>query len=162
MMPESRPRRLRLALLLAPLAAPIALWALARALAVAARRGANDPPASLPAVLVLLFAFCVFGAPIAYAATLVVVWPLSRLLGRRAIRWWPLTIASALAGGALLPIYLRMLTPRGHWNFFPGTGFVAGAATGWAFWWFAAPGVGDAPTDPEVAPGGPLTTNTEP
>ena len=106
-------------------------------------RTAGDRPWSIAAALVLLFAFCLFGAPLAYVATLGVVWPVSRVLGRWARPWWPLMLISGVTGAALLPIYLKMLTPRGSWNFGSGIGFIAGAASGWAFWYLALPDRGD-------------------
>jgi hypothetical protein len=52
--------------------------------------------------------------------------------------WWSLTLVAAVAGGILFPLYLHALDARGSWDFFPGVGVVAGAATGWTFWYIAS------------------------
>ncbi len=143
-----RRRRLGLALVVAPLAAPCAVWLGALARGLGTPRAPGDPPNSVLAALVILFAICMFAAPLAYAATFAVLWPALRLLGAAARPWWTLTLLGAVAGGALMPVYLRMLDPRGSWDFFPGVGFVAGAASGFAFWYFAAPAGDRATAEP--------------
>lgn len=132
-----------LALGLAPLAAPLVVWAgaIARgliALAVSHAPAPTSPPPSIAAALVGLFAITMFGAPLSYAATLAVLWPLSRIARDSARRWWTLTIAGAIGGGVLMPVYLHVLAPRGSVEIFPGAGLAAGAAVGLAFWYYAA------------------------
>jgi len=129
---------LGLALALAPLAAPLAIWAglLARALILPTR--ANDPTMNPVAILVLAVALIAYGAPLTYAATLGILWPLFRLLDfvKRADWWW-MTAAGAAAGGVLLPFYLKVLDPHAFFRIFPGAGAVAGGATAVAFWFLA-------------------------
>lgn len=143
-MAHARRGRLGLALLVAPLAGPSAAWVVALFHGVLTPRPPGEPPWSFAAALVLLFAFCLFGAPPAYVATICLAWPLTRALGRWSRPWWPLTLACAVAGAAVLPFYLKMLTPRGSWNLGPGIGFIAGAASGCVFWYLATGARGDA------------------
>lgn len=135
--PFSR-RRTIAALLLAPLASPIAAWlgSLLHGLTIHPRAG--DPPWSVAAALVIMVAFVLFAAPVSYVATAVIVWPAALLLrSAGSVRWWSLTSIGALAGAALLPAYLHWLAPRGTFDFFPGVGLVSGAAAGWAYWFIA-------------------------
>jgi hypothetical protein len=61
-----------------------------------------------------------YGAPLAYGATLVIVWPAAAVLREaKAFTWWALTLVSALAGGGLFPVYLHALDSRATWDFFP-------------------------------------------
>ncbi len=123
------------ALLIAPLAGPIAVFV------VALVRGALSSPTtySIAAVPVWLFIFVLFGAPPAYVATLLVLWPMSRgLIVAERFHWWAITAISAVAGGVVMPLYLHVLSPRGTFDFFPGAGFLAGGAVGLTFWWMAS------------------------
>ena len=130
--------RLGLALGLAPLAAPLAVWLglLARA-ALSPRRvhGSTNPVVDAGVLAVLLVAYA---APAAYPATFAFAWPLYRFLratGR--VTWWIFTVSGAALGALLLPLYLHFLNPRGSIDFFPGVGLIAGGATGFAFWFIA-------------------------
>jgi hypothetical protein len=137
--PFSR-RRTTTALIVAPLAAPIAAF-VGTVLygATVHRPGPQDPPTTLGAVLVVMLAFIVFGAPVAYVATAAVVWPASLLLRSAGlVRSWSLTTIAALAGALLLPVYAHWLAPRGTIDFFPGMGLVSGTAVGWTWWFIAA------------------------
>jgi len=130
---------LGLALAVAPLAAPLAIWAglLVRALILPTR--ANDPTMNPVAIAVLALALIAYGAPLAYAATLGILWPLFRLLESvKRADWWWMAAAGALAGGALLPLYLKILDPHAFFRIFPGAGAVAGGATAVAFCSIAA------------------------
>jgi hypothetical protein len=135
--PSDRPKFGR-AIAVAPLAAPLAILfgSAIRALIrpAAAPTGVN-PIAGVVfgAVLLLLY-----GAPLAYGSTVVILWPIGVLLGdSRVFRWWSVTLVSGTAGAILFPLYLHALDPRGTWDFFPGAGFSAGAATGCVFWFIA-------------------------
>jgi hypothetical protein len=128
------------ALIVAPLATPIAAF-VGTALygATTHHSSAQDPPTTLVTVLVVLFAFIVFGAPVAYVATAAVVWPVSLLLRSAGwARWWSLTGIAALGGAMLLPAYAHWLAPRGTIDFFPAMGLVSGAVAGWTWWFIAA------------------------
>jgi hypothetical protein len=139
-MSESRRPRFAAAIAIAPLAAPVAVYVglVARAwLAGTMAEGLGQGPAVQRAVATVLWLFIVvmFGAPLAYAATLVILWPSACILVNGERNAWPaLVLIATLAGGAALPVYTKMLEPRGHIGLFPGAGFVAGAATGLAFW----------------------------
>jgi hypothetical protein len=142
---DSDRSRLLLALLVAPLAAPLAMelgWLVYGLVTISIRPSATaQHPGPLEVVAGIWFfgyVFMLLGAPLAYAATLLVVLPLFLLL-RAADRltWWLLTLVASLAGGALLPLYMHWLNPRGSTDFYPGAGFLAGAAAGWAFWYLA-------------------------
>ena len=131
---EPTSRRIRTGVLLAPLAGPPAVFAgsLIRSLVTHAPR---DEPFSVAAVLVLLFAFYLFGAPLAYATMLILAWPLTRAArAESGLAWWVACIAGALIGAAVFPAYLHLLAPRGSFDFFPGAGLVAGAAVTGVFW----------------------------
>lgn len=133
-MADARPRLLP-ALVVAPLAGPVAVFvaALVRAALV------SPADVSIAAVPVWLFIFLLFGAPPAYVATVVVLWPVARgLIEAGWFHWLAITAIAAAAGGVAMPLYLHLLSPRGTFGFFPGAGFVAGAAVGFAFWWMAS------------------------
>ncbi len=137
--PSNRPARLGLALALAPLAAPLAIWAglLIRALILPTR--GNDPTLNPVAVVVLALALMAYGAPLAYAATLGFVWPVFRLLETvKRADWWWMAAAGAIAGGVLFPVYLKFLDPHAFFRLFPGAGALAGGANAVAFWFVAA------------------------
>jgi hypothetical protein len=139
MSPSNRPARLGLALALAPLAAPLAIWAglLIRALILPTR--GNDPTLNPVAVGVLAVALMAYGAPLAYAATLGFVWPVFRLLESvERADWWWMAAAGTVAGGVLFPLYLKLLDPHAFFSLFPGAGAVAGGASAVAFWYIAA------------------------
>jgi hypothetical protein len=128
-----------LALALAPLAAPLAIWAglLIRALILPTR--GNDPTVNPVAIVVLAIALIAYGAPLAYAATLGIVWPVFRLLeSLKRADWWWLAATGAVAGGVLFPLYLKLLDPRAFFSLFPGAGAVGGGASAVAFWYIAA------------------------
>lgn len=129
------PRRIWPALALAPLAGPLAIWACVLLRAVVVPHTATDAVDSAGSIIVLPLVFLGFGAPLSYAATLVVVLPTFRLLdasGRAS--WWAMAVVGGVAGGVLFPVYLHLLAPRGWFNFFPGAGFIAGAASALTFW----------------------------
>lgn len=128
----------RAALVLSPPAAPLAIWAglLIRALIAPTR--ANDPTFNPVAVVVLAVAVLAYGAPLAYAATLGILWPVFRVLeSLERADWWWMALAGALAGSVLFPLYLKLLDPHAFFSFFPGAGAVAGAANAIAFWYLA-------------------------
>ena len=129
---------------LAPLAAPVAIFIVALLRGVfgwgdtEVRAGGGPESYSLAAHVIWLFIIIAFGAPPSYMATLLIVWPSSKVLAARGwFRWYTLTIVSAIAGAFLMSLYLRVLEPRGHMGLFPGAGAVAGAAAGIAFWFIA-------------------------
>jgi len=73
---------------------------------------------SLASVVFFFWLFVLLGAPVAYAATFVVVWPIAHGLEARGRReWWPVTVAASAAGGATLPMYTHALAPRGEFSF---------------------------------------------
>jgi hypothetical protein len=122
-------------LALAPLAGPLAIWGCLLFRAAVMPRTPTDAGDSVASILVLAFLFVGLGAPLAYAATLVVVVPAFRLLdAAERASWWAIAVIGAIAGGLLFPLYLHLLAPHGFFNFFPGAGFIAGAASGLAFW----------------------------
>ena len=93
----------------------------------------------LVGVLFLTMLLLMYGSPLAYGATLIIVWPVAALLRHAgACTWWSLTLVAMIAGGILFPLYLHVLDPRGTWDFFPGAGAAAGAATGWTFWFLSS------------------------
>jgi hypothetical protein len=146
-------RRLPLALLLSPLGAPLAVWLGSIVYGVASHQVSSGVGNPIAASLVLLFALVLFSAPLAYASTLLIVWPVAaflRALG--AFTWWWMTLAAGAAGAVLFPLYLHALEPRGSFSFFPGAGAVAGAATGWAFWFIVARGGPAAEAPPGTGP----------
>lgn len=131
-------RATRLGYLIAPLFASLAVFAGSAIRGLAAHQPSTDPAHPVLAALIALFAIEMFGAPLAYASAVVVLWPAVRVL--RAVgwlQWWTLTFVTTLGGALLFPLYLHWLTPRGSFQFFPGAGAIAGAATGLAFWWIA-------------------------
>ena len=132
---SNRPARLGLALALAPLAAPLAIWAglLIHALILPSR--GNDPTFNPVAVVVLAVALTAYGAPLAYAATLGLLWPAFRFLESvRRPDWWWMAAVGAAAGAVLFPLYLKFLDPHAFFRLFPGAGALAGAANAVAFW----------------------------
>jgi hypothetical protein len=123
---------------MAPLAAPLTVMLGSAVRALVSPRIAPEGINPVVGTLFLTVILLVYGAPLAYGATLVILWPAAAVLrGTSAFTWWTLTLIAALAGGILFPVYLHALDSRGTWDFFPGAGFVAGAATGWVFWFVA-------------------------
>ncbi|HXT17541.1 MAG TPA: hypothetical protein VN706_18005 [Gemmatimonadaceae bacterium] len=136
------PQRLRTAFGIAPLAAPLAVF-----VAVLARAASNGgrlsgpTPATPASLLVLLWVFMLFGAPLAYAATVIVLWPATVLLRHwNLLRWWTLATIGALAGTVLLRAYAALLQPNGTIDLVPGAGAIAGAAVALALWWMGLRG----------------------
>lgn len=128
----------------APLAAPVAVFIVGLSRSVFGWAAGAVPAGQLPqsyslaSNVIWLFIIIAFGAPPSYLVTLLIVWPLSRALAARGrFRWYTVTVASAIAGGFFMPLYLHVLEPRGRIELFPGAGAVAGAATGIAFWLIA-------------------------
>jgi len=131
------PHRIVRGVMLAPLAGPLAVFA-GSLIRVVVVHAPHDEPFSIPAVLVLLFAFYMFGAPLSYAAMLILAWPLSCLgTTGRGSGWWVACAVGAGTGAALFPVYLHLLDPRGSFDFFPGAGLLAGSAVAGAFWLLA-------------------------
>lgn len=133
--------RLWLALGVSPLAAPLAVWV--GTLMHGLFNGAHTVMSAngMASAIFVAFVLEMFGAPLAYVSTFLIVWPLFHLLrsaGRAS--WWAVTLGGCVAGGALFPLYLHLLEPRGMFNFFSGAGFVAGAASAWTFWFIATRG----------------------
>ncbi|HWH52852.1 MAG TPA: hypothetical protein VN651_14990 [Gemmatimonadaceae bacterium] len=142
-------RRLPLALLVSPLAAPLAVWLGSIVRGVVSHQVSSGVGNPVAASLILLFALVLFSAPVAYASTLLIVWPAAVFLRALGVfRWWSMAIGAGAAGAALFPLYLHALEPRGSFSFFPGAGAVAGAAAGWAFWFIVARGDPAAETPP--------------
>jgi hypothetical protein len=134
----SRRGRLWPALLLAPLVAPLAV--LVGTLMHGLFNGAHsvNSPNGVVAVLFVGLWLVLFGAPLAYGLTLAVVWPLFHLLqSAERARGWAMAIVGSIAGGVMFPVYLHLLAPRGTFSFFPGAGYVAGAASAASFWLIA-------------------------
>src|SRR4029079_7950031 len=129
--------RLRLALLVAPLLAPLTVVAGAATHSLSSGfRGVAA--GSIAAIVLLTVVMIVYGAPLAYGGTICVLWPAAVLLREvDALSWWALSLIGATGGGILFPLYLHLLAPRATWSFFPGAGFAAGAVTGWGFWFIA-------------------------
>ena len=115
-------RKIGRAFAVAPLAGPLALWAGRVLIAIVVPRAASDSVNGVASVLLLAFVLMGFGARLGYVATFVAVLPAFRLLD---------------VAGKAFPLYLHILAPRGSFGFFPGAGFVAGLASGLAFWWLA-------------------------
>lgn len=119
----------------APPAGPLAIWVCLLFRAAVMPRTPTDAVDSVGSIMVLPLVFLAFGAPLAYAATLIVVVPAFRWLDAvERANWWAIAGIGAVAGGLLFPVYLHLLAPHGFFNFFPGAGFIAGAASGLAFW----------------------------
>jgi hypothetical protein len=135
------PRTVR-GLLVAPLAAPMAVMAGSALFSALSHSTVADAGTNkVAAVVIVTLAVVAFSAPLAYGATLILMWP--AVLALRALgwlRWWSLSAVMASAGGVLFPWYLHLLSPQGTFDFFPGAGFVAGAAIGLAFWFIALHG----------------------
>lgn len=129
-------RRVRRALVVAPLAAPAAVWAGSVLHGLIGTRPliAGHGVDTVVSAVVLGALVVAYGAPLSYVATAAVVWPLFRAIDGHGHAAWILAATGALAGGVLMPIYLHALAPRGTFDFFPGVGFVAGAASAWCFW----------------------------
>lgn len=141
-------RRLVLGALVAPLAAPLAAFAstaLVYAFTPSLHGAPGQPPVTLGALLVVLFAFYFFGAPVAYAVTALAAVPVLLLLRRAgALRWWSLTAATGLLGQLVMAAYLRWLAGRhGTMTLSPGVGAVSGVAVGFTLWWLAGRERGD-------------------
>lgn len=130
--------RLRRAVFLAPLFAPLTI-VVGSALHAAATTGLRAVgPASAMSVILVTLIVAVYGAPLAYGATALILWPAAALLrDAGALRWWGLALIGGLGGAILFPVYLHAIAPQGSWDFFPGAGFTAGAVVGWAFWFIA-------------------------
>jgi hypothetical protein len=129
----------RTALLVAPLAAPLAVLLGCAVRALVTPRTAPDGVNPVVGVVFLAVLLLVYGAPLSYGATLVVLWPIGAVLrDAEAFSWWALTLVGFVGGALLFPLYLHALDSRGTWDFFPGVGGAAGAATGWAFWYLAS------------------------
>jgi hypothetical protein len=126
------------AVLIAPLSVPLTVTlGLAVHALVGTRRGL-DGTNPIVVVVLLPLLLLIYGAPLAYGATLFILWPAGVLLrDTTAFTWWSLTLIGMVAGGMLFPVYLHAIGPRGTWEFFPGVGFAAGAVTGWVFWFIA-------------------------
>jgi hypothetical protein len=123
----------------APLNGPLAVF-----LGALARSAAHHsvvpgaPPNGVGAVLFFLWLFVLFGAPLAYVASFVVLWPATVMLRRMdLVRWWTVTGVAMIGGAVLLPLYEQVLMPRGTFDIFPGAGLVAGAAVGLSVWLLA-------------------------
>ena len=130
--------RLGRAVLLAPLFAPLTIVAggIVRTATTTGLRAGG--PSSVLSVLILTLIVLVYGAPLAYGATVLVLWPAAAVLrDAGAMRWWWLSLIGGIGGAVLFPVYLNVLTPRGTWDFFPGAGFATGAVVGCAFWLIA-------------------------
>jgi len=126
------------ALALAPLAAPVAVLLGTAVRALISQRHGPAGVNALVGVLFLTAILIVYGSPLAYAATLVILWPIAALLrDAEALTWWSVTLVAMVAGGILFPLYLHAFDSRATWDFFPGAGAAAGAATGWSFWFVA-------------------------
>ncbi|MDB4875565.1 MAG: hypothetical protein JWM41_2011 [Gemmatimonadetes bacterium] len=133
------PPRFGRAILLAPLAAPLAVLLGSAVRAFVTTRAAPDGVNPVVGVVFLAGLLLVFGSPLSYGATLLVLWPIGAVLrDAEAFSWWALTLVGLASGGLLFPLYMHALDPRGTWDFFPGVGPAAGAATGWAFWYIAS------------------------
>jgi len=139
--PDARHGR-RTAFVIAPLAAPLAVFVGALPHAAWSRgRLAGPTPATPASLLVLLWVFALFGAPLAYAATIIILWPATVLLQRwHLLRWWTLATIAAVAGSMLLHGYTAVLQPRGTIDLVPGAGAIAGAAVAIALWWIGLRG----------------------
>jgi hypothetical protein len=133
------PPQFRTALLVAPLAAPLAVLLGSAVRSAVSTRTAPDGVNPVVGIVFLAGLLVVYGSPLSYGATLLILWPIGAMLrDARAFSWWALTLAGLVGGVLLLPVYLNALDPRGTWDFFPGVGAAAGAATGWAFWYLAS------------------------
>ena len=129
---------LRRAALLAPLFAPLTI-VLGAMLRTVLRSGLHvDGASSIVGAILVTFLVIAYGAPLAYGATLLILWPAAAILrDAGTLNWWGLTLVGGAGGAILFPLYLRALDSRGTWDFFPGAGFAAGAAVGCAFWFIA-------------------------
>jgi hypothetical protein len=123
------------ALIVAPLAAPVAVVLGLAVRALVSPRPGTEGINPVVGVVFVVAVLAVYGAPLAYGATFVILWPTAVLLRESgAFSWWSLTLVAMVAGGVLFPLYFHLLDPRATWGFFPGAGAAAGAATGWTFW----------------------------
>lgn len=129
---------LRSAALLAPLFAPLTI-VVGGMLRTLAKTGLHiEGPSSVVAAILVTLIVTVYGAPLAYGATLLILWPAAALMREAgALSSWGLALIGGAGGAILFPMYLRLLDSRGTWDFFPGAGFAAGAAVGCAFWFIA-------------------------
>jgi len=136
---DSRRGRTALAVIISPLAGPATVWAGSIIRAAIAGQGSIGYSHPIISTVILLLPFEVLGAPAAYGGTLLVVWPVSQWLrARERLSWWGVSGAAAVAGGLLFPMYLHLLDPHMAFDFFPGAGAAAGAATGAVFWFISA------------------------
>ena len=135
---ESPEPRLGRAVLLAPLVAPLTI-VFGAMLRTIARTGVQfGGPSSVAGAILVTLLVAVYGAPLAYGATVLILWPAAAMMrDAGALSWWGLTLIGGVGGAVLFPMYLRALDARGTWDFFPGAGFAAGAAVGCAFWFIA-------------------------
>lgn len=130
---------LRRAVALAPLAAPIAIAVGSAIRSLISRSTAPSGVSLVAGVVFGLALLLLYGAPLAYGCTILIVWPMAAASrGTTFYRWWTMMLVSGIAGAIAFPAYLHTLDSRGTWDFFPGAGFAAGAATGYAFWYIAA------------------------
>jgi hypothetical protein len=127
------------ALVVAPLAAPLAVLLGAALHALVTTRPAPDSVNPVIGVVFWSVVLFVYGSPLSYGATLLLLWPIGAVLrDADAFSWWALTLVGLVGGGLLFPLYVHALDSRGTWDFFPGVGAAAGGATGWAFWYIAS------------------------
>ena len=93
-------------------------------------------PNSLPAFVLLTAILTVYGAPLAYGATLLVLWPAGAVLrDTGAFTWWSLTPIGMIAGGVLVSLVSPRDRPsEGLGISFRVWGSRQGAVTGWFFW----------------------------
>ena len=124
------------AFLVAPLTAPVLYWVTSVGSALA---DPNRRHAALQNPLMSLVMVLAFGAPIAYAATIVFGVPVYWLLDRRnALRAVPIVATGAVAGlvtALVVDPQLRgelFSIPLGPWR-----GIALGAATAVVFWWLS-------------------------
>ncbi|HEV8448790.1 MAG TPA: hypothetical protein VGQ44_18290 [Gemmatimonadaceae bacterium] len=138
---DGRAPRLRLAVIVAPLFASLAI-VLGAAVRQLATTGLHEVGAtSLIGIVLLALILFVYGAPLAYGGTILILWPAAVLLRNAgSLSWWSLTLIGAVCGGLLFPVYLHAFDARATWGFFPAAGVAAGAATGWGFWFVATRG----------------------
>jgi hypothetical protein len=123
------------AVALAPIAAPFAILTGTVTHILADARPLPPELNSVSGIILICLIVFVFGVPLSYGSTVLILWPAAVMLEKSGhLEWWSLTAIGAVAGALLLPAYLHLLSPRGTWEFFPGAGFVAGALTALVFW----------------------------
>jgi hypothetical protein len=133
------PWSIRLAALVAPLAAVLVVW-LGVFLGVQALDGVTPPPGAAGHTL---FFFLFFGAPVAYGLTALVAWPTYGALRRR--RWrphlGPIIIGAGLLGAVALPLVWALFWGSlERLGFLSSLGAVAGVAAGALFWFIGLRG----------------------